>query len=183
MGFSIWPTTTVMLVCAVCGGTSRAGSFAALAPGGVRGDDRLSVIYDARTGEIAAESPVLLFSLWIESQGGVFTGDPPIVNGTFAHVRPDHDLFQGTFGEEDRFTSWTFGTAAQAGLAESFVLADLSVAAGIRDTTITDADLIYIPIPEPSTSVLLSAGLALLACRRQHRPAPECRRRASGIAA
>ena len=92
----------------------------------------------------------------------------PIWPASMANLRPDHDLFQGTFGGQvDRFTSWTFGTAAETGLAEPFVLADLSVVAGIGDGTITDADLIYIPVPEPSTCVLLSAGLAVLAYRRR----------------
>lgn len=166
--------STVMLWSASCCGSAQAGSFAALTPGGMRADGRLSIIYDARNGGVEFESPVDLASILIESDVGVFTGDR-IVRGSFSPVDREHQLFQATFG--DTLRSWSFGTPAEPGLTQPFVLSDFSVVGSNPDrVTIRDADLIYIPVPEPSTFMLIFTGVVAVLATGQYMPAAVCRR-------
>ena len=168
---------TVTFVCASFCGPVHAGSFAALAPGGAQGDDRLSVIYNALTGEVAVESPESFLSVQIDSEAGIFTEDSPRLGGDVEILEPDRQLFMISVGPNGLapISSWSFGTPAQRGLSEQFVSLDLTVWARAAAThEIQGGDLIYIAVPEPSPFILMLAGLVVLTIRRQHRPTAGC---------
>ena len=62
------------------------------------------------------------------------------------------------------FASLSFGNVAQAGLAEPFLLDDLTVVGSLAGGgDLGPVDLIY--VPEPSTLLLVAWGLMLAVCR------------------
>jgi hypothetical protein len=150
-----------------------------LEPGGTLNDLRWSVIYNANSGELALDIPeghCGFTSMNIESETGIFTGQPALnVDGPF-DVDADHIIFKAVFGGS--FHSLSFGAVAQAGLPEMLVLDDLTAIGSGEGgcDPFFPPDLIYVPVPEPNTLVLLSVGFILAPTRRQHRPAAECRR-------
>jgi hypothetical protein len=125
--------------------------------------------YDASTGEIWVDPPAgrELTSINIDSASGIFTGSPAQnLGGSFDHDADDN-LFKATFGTS--FGALSFGTVAQAGLAETFLRDDLTVVGSLSGGGgLGDVDLVYVPIPEPATLVQLALGLlAVLMLRRR----------------
>ena len=168
-------------------GTYASGPYGFLRAAGEKDDGQSSIIYDSRTGEVAVDVATgrELTSIEIDSAAGIFTGDPASnVDGLFDNHTPDN-LFKATFGES--FGSFSFGNVAQPGLSEAFMLEDLTVLGTLNGDglgALRDVDLVYFPVPEPSSIALLAVGIAaLLRTQRQQRPAAVCRRRGSGIAA
>jgi hypothetical protein len=145
------------LLAALVAGVYLTGPYASLQPDGQRGDDQCSVIYDASTGEISIDAPgVELTSLNIVSAAGVFTSDPAENLGGSFDNDADNNIFKATFGSS--FGSLSFGNVAPAGLAEAFLLDDLTVVGSLAGGgDLGQVDLIY--VPEPSTLVLLAVGM------------------------
>jgi hypothetical protein len=136
------------------------GPYAALQPGGQGDDDQASLLYDARTGEVAVDAPVgtKLTSINIESVAGIFIGDAAANLGGSFDNDADNNIFKATFGTS--FGSLSFGNVAQPGLDEPFVLGDLSVVGSLEGGgALGDVDLIYVPVPEPAAILLLALGL------------------------
>ena len=137
---------------------------AALGQGGVTDDDRTSIVYDATTGEVRIDAPIghELTSINIDSAEGIFTGSSADhLDGAFDNDA-DNNLFKATFG--GAFGSISLGAVAETGLAEEFVLGDLSVIGSLAGGgDLGTVDLVYLPIPEPSTAIL-SAVAILSAC-------------------
>ncbi len=135
------------------------GPYAALAPGdGVRGDGQTSIVYNPGTGEVAEDAPATtqLTSINIDSASGIFTGAAAQNLGGSFDNDSDANIFKATFGSS--FGSLSFGAVAQAGLAESFLLSDLTVVGSLAGGgALGDVDLIY--VPEPSSVALLMLGL------------------------
>jgi hypothetical protein len=142
-------------------GLYLAGPYAAIAPGGRRGDPRTSIVYDARSGELAVDAPsgTDLTSINIDSAAGIFTGEAAANLGGSFDNDADNNIFKATFGSS--FGSISFGNVAQAGLAEQFVLNDLTIVGSLAGGgALGDVDLIY--IREPGTVLLTLLGMASL---------------------
>lgn len=158
------------ITAALAGGVYQTGPYATLRPNGLEADDQTSVGYDANTGEIWVDPPVgiELTSINIDSAAGIFTGAAAEDLGGSFDNDSDGNIFKATFGGS--FGALSFGYVAAPGLAEDFVLTDLRVI-GSRagGGGLGDVDLVYVPVPEPS-SLALAFGLLgmLLFCRRRH---------------
>ena len=143
------------VIAALSHGLYLSGPYGALLPGGEENDRQTSVGYDARTGEVWVDAPagVALTSINIDSDSGIFRGEPADnLGGSFDNSSVDN-IFKATFGSS--FAALSFGKVAQAGLSEQFVLTDLSVIGSLDGGgALGDVDLIYIPVPEPSTMAL-----------------------------
>jgi hypothetical protein len=75
----------------------------------------------------------------------------------------DDNIFKATFGGS--FGSITFGNVAQTGLAEDFVLGDLSVVGSLAGGgNLGNVDLIY--VPEPTSLAMLVICLLCVLTRR-----------------
>ena len=161
------------IIAALNGENYNTGPYA-VAAGGQEGDSQTSVIYNATTGELSVDAPdVELTSINIDSAAGIFTGDAAQNLGGSFDNDADDNIFKATFGSS--FGSLSFGRVAQAGLAEEFLLSDLTVVGSLaRGGDLGEVDLIY--VPEPSALVLLLVGLAIVTIQRQHRPAAQCGR-------
>ena len=134
------------------------GPYAALAGPGTPGDGLASIIYDSTTGELGVDAPagMELTSINVDSAAGIFTRDAAENLGGSFDNDSDNNIFKATFGSS--FGSLSFGTVAQAGLSEDFVLGDLTTVGSLAGGgDLGNVDLIY--IPEPSTVVLLVLGL------------------------
>jgi hypothetical protein len=134
------------------------GKYAAVAPGGRPGDGQTSIIYNATTGELGVDAPAgtNLTSVNIDSAARIFTGAPAQNLGGSFDNDSDTNIFKATFGSS--FGSLSFGAVAQPGLAESFVLGDLTVVGSLAGGgALGNVDLIY--IPEPTSLALASLGL------------------------
>lgn len=154
-------------------------SFAALAPGGLQRDDRHSIIYDAATGDLAVDVPDgrELTAVQIESGVGIFTRtlSPDFRCGGSDCEPTEHYIFIFTFPLQPPFASLDIGPIATAGLSEEFIVSDLTVIGSTyRFDDIPgvpldsdDFDLIYIPVPEPATVLLVCAGLCTLGLLRR----------------
>ena len=57
-------------------------AYAVIRLGGVEGDEQTSIIYDARTGEVAVDAPAgtELTSINIDSAAGILTGESAPIN-------------------------------------------------------------------------------------------------------
>ena len=142
-----------------------------LLPGGSLNDDRISIVYDSSSGEISFDSAdVLVSTFLIESNAALLTGAGPSTNlsGQF-DVDPLGDppnpstLFKLV---PTGFTDLSFGSVAQPGLTEDAVLMDLSASGSLLPSgLIGPVDLVYIPIPEPSTFRGALIALFLIAAR------------------
>jgi hypothetical protein len=162
------------------------GRYASLAPGGVQGDDRHSIIYDAHTGELALDVATGkdLSSINIDSAVGIFTGtaSPDFRCGGSDCEPTAHNIFKATF--RGTFGSLEIGPIAAPRLSKEFILNDLAVLGSMGALSEGPVrlendsfDLIYIPVPEPDTLLLCSVGLiAILAIGRQNWSAAGCRR-------
>jgi hypothetical protein len=157
------------IIAALGAGTYLTGPYAAVGAGGQPGDGQASMGYDAGTGEVWVDAPggIELTSVNIDSKAGIFTGSPADnLGGSFDHDA-DNNIFKATFGSS--FGSLSFGNVAQAGLTEEFVLNDLTVIGSLAGGGgLGNVDLIY--VPEPSTMVLLLAGMCglMMTTRRRH---------------
>jgi hypothetical protein len=143
-------------------GLYLAGHYAAVTSNGQRGDSQTSIVYNASTGEIAVDAPVdtELTSINIDSAAGIFTGSAAANLGGSFDNDADNDIFKATFGSS--FGSLSFGSVAQAGLSEQFVLGDFSVVGSLAGGGDLGAvDLVY--VPEPASIALLTiAGLCFI---------------------
>ena len=156
------------IIGALNAGTYLTGPYAAVAPGGMEGDGQTSIKYDAGTGEVSVDAPagVELTSVNIDSAGGVFTGENAANLGGSFDNDADGNIFKATFGGS--FGSVSFGNVAQTGLAEEFVLNDLTVVGSLNGGgDLGNVDLIY--VPEPSSAIVLILGLASMAISRRRR--------------
>ena len=148
------------VIAALGAGKYLTGSYAAVQARGTIGDGQTSVIYNAGTGELAVDTPAAteLTSINIDSVAGIFTGAAAANLGGSFDNDADANIFKATFGGS--FGSVSFGNVAQAGLSEEFVLGDLSVVGSLAGGgDLGDVDLVY--VPEPTSVLLLSVGLAI----------------------
>jgi hypothetical protein len=154
------------IIKALSAGHYLKGPYAAIRMGGTRGDGQTSVIYDARSGEVAVDAPAgqQLTSINIDSAAAIFTGAPAQNLGGSFDNDADANIFKATFGTS--FGSLSFGNVAQSGLSEAFVLNDLNVVGSLAGGgALGDVDLIY--VPEPPAMVLAAMALVVVsACRR-----------------
>ena len=137
-----------------------AGPYAAIVPGGERGDSQTSVVYDPSTGEVAVDAPsgTEVTSINIDSAAGIFTGQAAQNLGGSFDNDADANIFKATFGSS--FGSLSFGNVARAGLSEQFVLGDLSVVGSLAGGgDLGSIDLVY--VPEPTSALLLAIGLVI----------------------
>jgi hypothetical protein len=149
------------IIAALAPGHYLSGPYAAVRKGGHRGDGQTSISYDAGRGEMAVDAPagVELTSINIDSAGGIFTGNAAQNLGGSFDNDADNNIFKATFGSS--FGSLSFGDVAQPGLAEEFLVGDLTVVGSLAGGgALGEVDLIY--VPEPATCWLLLA--AALAC-------------------
>ncbi len=145
------------IIAALGPGQYLTGPYAAIAPGGQPNDAQTSIVYNVQTGELGVDAPagMELTSINIDSAAGAFTGDPARNLGGSFDNDADGNIFKATFGSS--FGSLSFGNVAQPGLAEQFLLDDLSVVGSLQGGgALGDVDLIY--VPEPSGVVLLILG-------------------------
>ena len=136
---------------------------------GQANDGQTSIVYNVGTGELAVDAPAgtELTSVNIDSASGIFTGDAAQNLGGSFDNDADSNIFKATFGSS--FGSLSFGNVAQTGLAEDFLLTDLSVIGSLQGGgALGDVDLIY--VPEPSSLVLFVFGAVVLATGRRLLP-------------
>ena len=157
------------IISALTAGTYLAGPYAAIAPGGEIGDGQTSIVYNTTTGEVSVDAPAGtdLTSVNIDSAAGIFTGDAAQNLGGSFDNDSDSNIFKATFGSS--FGTLSFGNVAQTGLAEDFVLNDLTVVGSLAGGgDLGNVDLVY--VPEPSTIGLFVFGLlvGLRRLRREH---------------
>lgn len=157
------------IIAALGAGTYLTGPYAALSGPGSQNDSQTSVGYDPATGEVFVDAPAgtELTSVNIDSAGGIFSGEAAQNLGGSFDNDADGNIFKATFGGS--FGSLSFGNVAQSGLAEDFVMNDLTVVGSLSGGGDLGAvDLIY--VPEPSAIVLLMlAGLAVATRRFRSR--------------
>ena len=156
------------VIAALGNGLYLAGPYGAINRGGQAGDAQASIGYNARSGEVWVDVPAEtdLTSVNIESASGIFTGQPAQNLGGSFDNDSDTNIFKATFGSS--FGSLSFGQAAHAGLTEDFVAGDLSVVGSLAGGgALGNVDLIYVPVPEPGTLLLLALGVAVIAGMRR----------------
>ncbi len=149
------------IIKALGAGLYLTGPYGAIAPGGSRGDEQTTIIYDATTGELSVDAPASteLTSINIDSAAAIFTGEAAQNLGGSFDNDADNNIFKATFGSS--FGTLSFGNVAQPGLAESFVLGDLTVVGSLAGGgDLGNVDLIY--VPEPSATFLLTFGVVSL---------------------
>jgi hypothetical protein len=147
------------------------GPYAAIGSSGRLGDGQTSVIYNAATGELGVDTPAgtELTSINIDSAAGIFTAEAAQNLGGSFDNDADNNIFKATFGGS--FGTLSFGNVAQPGLGEQFLLNDLSIVGSLAGGgALGNVDLVYVPIPEPTSVVLFLSGSAcvvLLGCWRR----------------
>jgi hypothetical protein len=145
------------------------GPYAGTEPAGVRGDTQTSIVYDAKTGELAVDAPAgtELTSISVDSSAGVFTAQPAQNLGGSFDNDADGNIFKATFGSS--FGSLSFGNVAQPGLSEEFVVGDLNVVGSLSGGgDLGVVDLVYVPVPEPAGILLAVVGIVALLCASHH---------------
>jgi len=146
------------VIAALSSGVYLTGPYGAVAATpAVEGDGQTSIIYNPSTGEVAVDAPagVELTSINVDSAGGIFTGAASANLGGSFDNDADANIFKATFGGS--FGSLSFGNVAQTGLAQDFVLNDLTVVGSLAGGgALGDVDLIY--VPEPTSWLLLVLG-------------------------
>ena len=104
-----------------CGDGQRYTGIVAqpIAPGGVVGDDRVSIVYDPQTGEVAVDAAAnsQLTSINVDSVAEIFTGAPALDLGGPFDSDYDDRLFKATFGTS--FGSLSLGNVVAAGLRQT----------------------------------------------------------------
>jgi hypothetical protein len=154
------------IMAALQSGVYLTGPYAVIGSGGQRADGRTSVVYDARTGELSIDAPsgAELTTINIDSSSGIFLGEAARGLGGSFDNDSDTNIFKATFGSS--FGSLTFGHVAQPGLAEDFMLNDLTVTGALAGGGDLGAvDLIY--VPEPNAAALLVLGILFLRWQRR----------------
>jgi hypothetical protein len=149
------------IIAALGAGKYLTGPYAAISPGGTAGDGQTSIVYDPSTGELSVDAPAGtdLTSINVDSAASIFTGDAAQNLGGSFDNDADNNIFKATFGSS--FGSLSFGSAAQAGLSEEFVLNDLTVIGSLAGGgDLGNVDLIY--VPEPSAVVLAVLGMLIV---------------------
>jgi hypothetical protein len=148
------------IVAALNAGKYLTGPYAALSGSGQSGDAQTSLVYEANTGQLSVDPPsgVNLTSINVDSAAGRFIGTKPsILDGNFDNFGPGN-IFKATFGSS--FGAISFGNVLPAGLSQNDVVADLSAVGSLAGGgALGNVDLVYIPVPEPTTAVLLLMGL------------------------
>ena len=132
-----------------------------------QGDERTSIVYDARTGEIAVDALPWLYSIHLVSAGGMFLSENAnvnVLNGSKDHVS-DSSIYKVGF-PSDAPGPVSLGNVMPVGLSPQFILSDLTASAAVDDLGLRGkVDLIY--IPEPSSLLLALLGIVgLLHWRR-----------------
>jgi hypothetical protein len=146
------------IISALGAGTYLMGPYAAIRANGQTGDSQTSIGYNATTGEVWIDAPAgtNLTSVNVDSAARIFTGNPAQNLGGSFDNDADGNIFKATFGSS--FGSISFGNVAQTGLAENFVLNDLTVVGSLAGGGgLGEVDLIY--VPEPAGALLCAAGL------------------------
>jgi hypothetical protein len=147
-----------------------AGSFQALTGPGSSGDEQTSLWYNQATGELKVDKPASknLTSINIDSAGSRFIGSKPAeLSGSFDNFAPNN-IFKATFGGS--FGAITFGNVLPSGLTQDQVLADLTVVGSLEGGgALGNVDLVFTPVPEPSTVALFGLGLMGLALATRRR--------------
>ena len=127
-------------------GPRAAGAvYEAIQSSGKTGDGQTSLIYNARTGELAVDAPVgvELTSINIDSAVGTLTGQAAANLGGSFDNDADRNIYKATFGSS--FGSLSFGNVAQMGLTEEFVLEDLTVIGSLAGGgDLGSVDLVYV---------------------------------------
>jgi hypothetical protein len=146
-----------------------AGSFPALA-GDAASDAVVQLWYNANNGELRAIPAVgkmfTSVNIQIDNSAFTFTGPrPPSLTGDFDNYSADN-IFKATFGSS--FGDTNFGSVLATGLAKDSLMANLTVDGSYAGGgALGDVFLNFLPIPEPSTFILILLGLVgLLAARR-----------------
>ncbi len=148
------------IIAALGAGKYLTGPYAAIGAEGMISDDQTSIVYHEATGELAVDAPAgtKLTSVNIDSASGIFTGEPAQNLGGSFDNDADNNIFKATFGGS--FGTISFGNVAQVGLSEQFVRNDLTVVGSLAGGgAMGNVDLVYIPVPEPSSVALLIVGL------------------------
>ena len=165
------------VIAALGAGAYLTGPYAAIRTGGVREDGQASLVYNAKSGELAVDAPSNkeLTSINIDSAAGKFIGDTPAaLSVRDANLFPDNfssdNIFKATFGMS--FGDVSFGNVLPAGLTEADIAADLSVVGSlVGGGDLGSVDFVY--IPEPSTGLLTAmATFAVFAYSFRRRSQP-----------
>jgi hypothetical protein len=158
------------IVAALQMGKYLQGPYEALSGWVGTGDGHVTIVYNAVTGEVAAEVPgTELTVINITSSAGVFTGpgQRDLAERGILDNKDEH-IWMANLGTS--FGSFSFGNVAQTGLSEDFLINELTVFGALSGGGgIGAVDLRY--IPEPSTLVLLSLGICIVTFGRRRRGA------------
>ena len=145
-------------------------------PGGSLLDGDPSIVYRASNGELALDLPnnIQLTAINIESEQGIFTGDPALGLGGPFDLDLDNTIFKAVNPNDpdglNGFGGFSLGTVAVPGLTPSQLADDLTIRASLADGGGAAGvfDLAYLANPEPSTmSILIMALIATLSTRRR----------------
>ena len=92
-----------------------------------------------------------------------FSGRSRVANLKPQHIRISARILAELNCLGSSFGSIHFGRVAQAGLSEQLVASDLTVVGSLAGGgALGEVDLIYVPVPEPSTLLLLALGACML---------------------
>ena len=159
---------TTDVVAALAANWFESGPIAAALKEPGAGDDKVTISYDAATGQVGVQATVPITSVQIDSASGVFSADPATNLGGPFDVHEADKIFKAVFGGE--FTEVDFGTVAEAGLDKTFLLNDLSASGSLAGGGTYGAEVEFNYIPEPGSMILLGLGvIGLTLARRRMR--------------
>jgi hypothetical protein len=156
--------------------TANYGFSYATTPGAI-GDQPLSIVYDQATGLLTVETtnaPGSISGINLTSAGNLF------IPGVANWIGQDYSFSSNTAGQQGYTTlaafgdtfftgdGYVIGAILAAGLDEGVLLADLTISYSVTGFAgVQTGDLIFQPVPEPSTVALLAIGLVGLVARRR----------------